>query len=71
MVSWPSIHFFLVIALLKKWHMCQLDFILAFTQANIEMDLYMEVPKGFDIEGKRSKYALQLLKNLCGQKQAG
>jgi len=36
--------------------------------ANIETDLYMEVPKGFDIEGKRSKYALKLLKNLYSQK---
>ena len=70
MVSWPSICFFLVIALLKKWHTCQFDFILAYTQANIEMNLYMEVPKGFVIEGERSKYALKLLKNLYGQKQA-
>jgi len=62
---------FLIIALLKKWHTHQLDFILAYTQANIKTDLYMEVPKGFDIEGKRSKYALKVLKNFYGQKQAG
>ena len=54
-VSWPSIHFFLIITLLKKWHTHQLDFIWAYMQANIKTDLYMEIPKGFDIEGERSK----------------
>jgi len=59
MVSWPSNCFFLVITLRKKWHTCQLDLILAYMQADIKMDLYME--------GGRSKYALKLLKNLYGQ----
>jgi len=71
MLPWFLGHFFLVTALLKKWHTHQLDFILAYTQADIEVDLYMEVPKGFDIEDERSKYALKLLKSLYGRKQVG
>ncbi len=50
---------------------------LAFTQADIEQDLYMRLPAGFVIQGKtpsdedRKKYVLKLEKNLYGQKQAG
>jgi hypothetical protein len=51
--------------------------VLAFTQADIERDLYMKLPPGFVIPGKniteedRKKYVLKLEKNLYGQKQAG
>ena len=71
MVSWPSICFFLIMALLKQWHICQLDFILADTQAEVEIDLYMEVLKGFNINGNQKNYALRLWKSLYGQKQEG
>ncbi len=41
-------------------------------QAKVERDLYMEIPKGVQLQGAdRSKYVLQLVKNLYGQKQAG
>jgi hypothetical protein len=43
--------------------------VLAYTQAEVEFEhMYMEIPKGFEVEGD---YVLQLLKNLYGQKQAG
>jgi hypothetical protein len=54
-----------------------LDFVLAYTQADIERDLYMKLPAGFTVPGKtitdqdRKNYALKLEKNLYGQKQAG
>ena len=44
---------------------------LAYTQADVECDLYMEVPKGFEVVGEPSDYVLKLKKNLFGQKQAG
>jgi hypothetical protein len=65
------------LAMLNKWHTRQLDFLLAYTQADIERDLYMKIPAGFVVSGKalseeeRKKYALKLEKNLYGQKQAG
>ena len=76
-VGWSTIRFFMSLAMLNKWHTRQLDFLLAYTQADIERDLYMKIPAGFVISGKalseeeRKKYALKLEKNLYGQKQAG
>ena len=49
----------------------QIDFVLAFPQASIEFDMYMEIPKGIDVAGGSSKtHVLKLLKNLYGLKQA-
>ena len=71
-VSWPVIRFFLALSLLKGWETRQLDFVLAYTQADVETELYMKVPKGYDKTGITEKtHALKLLKNLYGQKQAG
>jgi Reverse transcriptase (RNA-dependent DNA polymerase) len=54
------------------WETVQIDFIIAYTQADVECDLYMKIPKGFTIKGgNRDTHLIQLLKNLYGQKQAG
>jgi hypothetical protein len=76
-VQWATIRFFMTMAIIKKWHTRQLDFVLAYTQADIEIDLYMKLPPGFNIPGKamseqdRKEYVLKLEKNLYGQKQSG
>ena len=76
-VQWATIRFFMTMATLNNWHTRQLDFVLAYTQADIERDLYMKLPPGFTIPGKtfteqeRKEYVLKLEKNLYGQKQAG
>ncbi|KAL7485605.1 hypothetical protein ACHAW6_011196 [Cyclotella cf. meneghiniana] len=45
---------------------------MTYTQAPIEMDLYMEIPHGIETtEGNRKDYVLQLPANIYGQKQAG
>jgi hypothetical protein len=50
---------------------------MAFTQADVERDLYMELPKKFSVPGTKithadkDKYVFKLVKNLYGQKQAG
>jgi hypothetical protein len=46
---------------------------MAFPQAPVERDLYMEIPKGVKLEGveKSKAYVLRIIKNLYGQKQAG
>jgi Reverse transcriptase (RNA-dependent DNA polymerase) len=53
--SWNSIPTMLLLAAQYKWHTVQLDFVLAFPQAPIEQTQYMEVPKGFEIEGHNWK----------------
>jgi Reverse transcriptase (RNA-dependent DNA polymerase) len=53
------------------WVTRQLDFVLAFPQAPVETELYMEISKGFFLEGDKSQHVLKLVNNLYGQKQAG
>jgi hypothetical protein len=48
------------------------DFVLAYPQAPIEFDMYMNLPKGIQMaNGNRNTHVLKLLNNLYGQKQAG
>jgi hypothetical protein len=45
---------------------------MAYPQAPIEMDMYMELPIGIHSKhGYAKDHVLKLLANICGQKQAG
>ena len=70
-LAWPPIQFLLTLALIKSWHTRQIDFTLAYPQADVECDLYMDIPKGFEVGKNSNQYCLQILKNIYGQKQAG
>jgi hypothetical protein len=70
-VNWFLIQLFLVILILQGWETQQIDFVLAFPQADVECDIYMEVPPGFNVKGEKKKYCLKLKKNIYGTKQAG
>jgi Reverse transcriptase (RNA-dependent DNA polymerase) len=63
-LKWSSIRFFLVQTLINGWHTRQLDFVLAYPQADVECDLYLEIPQGFEFEGSRKTHCLKLIKNL-------
>ena len=70
--SWAIIRLLMTIAAVHRWPTKQLDYVLAFPQAPIERELYMSIPKGYQVpEGDNKNYALKLNKNLYGQKQAG
>ncbi len=71
-VTWAAIRMILILVILYGWYTVQIDFVLAYPQAKVECDLYMKIPKGFEIQGKtRQTHALKLIQNLYGQKQAG
>ena len=72
-VNWFTIRFFLTLSLMFNWHTRQIDFVLAFPQADVECDMYMAIPRGFSLpEGYNAKdYCLKLKKNVYGSKQAG
>jgi hypothetical protein len=70
-VGWTTIRTFLIMMITNQWVSRQVDFELAFPQAEIECEMYMEVPRGFHVDGNRKDYALRLDNNLYGQKQAG
>ena len=58
---------------MKEWYSKQMDFILAYPHAPMEVPPYMNFPKGYKFkEGITMKtHVLKLIKNLYGQKQAG
>jgi Reverse transcriptase (RNA-dependent DNA polymerase) len=68
--TWAAIRLIMNMAALHGWTTKQLDFVLAFPQASVETDLYMEIPAGFKVASNKNK-VLKLIDNLYGQKQAG
>ena len=71
-VNWFSIRLLLAQAVMQDWHTRQIDFVLAYPQADIETELFMKLPRGIDVPGISNKtHCLRLKKNLYGQRQAG
>lgn len=69
-VTWAAIQMILILSIIHDWHTCQVDFVLAYPQADPETDLYMNIPRSFKCKGKTDKksHVLKLLKNLYGDK---
>jgi hypothetical protein len=64
----------LVLTLAKKLHSCSINFTLAaYPQADLDVDIYLELLMGFQLQGGFNKrgFVLKLNKNLYGLKQAG
>lgn len=70
-VLWPTVRIFLILALIQGWYTRQIDFVLAFPQADIETTQYMEIPKGWHLDGDPKTDCLKLLKNIYGGRAAG
>ena len=71
-VTWFTIRLLIILAIVTKRVLRQIDFVIAYTQAPIETDLFMEMPYGIETtKGNTHDYVLQLLANIYGQKQAG
>jgi hypothetical protein len=70
--SWTSVRMILALAAIHNWHTTQIDYVLAFPQAPVEREIYMEVPKGFAVKGDDNRdHVLKIHRNIYGQKQAG
>ncbi len=71
-VTWFAIRLLIVFGILFSWSLQQVDFVMAYLQALIKMDMYKELPQGINIKKGNSKnHVFKLLANLYGQKQAG
>jgi hypothetical protein len=71
-VTWFAIRLMIVMGIIFDWALRQVDFVMAYPQAPIETDIYMELPQGIQTATGNSKdHVLKLLKNIYGQKQAG
>lgn len=49
-VSWSTIRFMLTMAIINNWYARQVDFVLAFPQAKVRTDIYMQVPEKFEVK---------------------
>jgi hypothetical protein len=71
-VTWFAIRLMIIFGIIFSWSLRQVDFIMAYPQAPVEIDIYMELPQGIcTATGNSKDHILKLLKNIYGQKQAG
>jgi hypothetical protein len=69
-VTWFGL--LIVFGILFNWTLRQVNFVMAYPQAPIKMDMYMELPTEIHTKHRNSKdHVLKLLANIYGQKQAG
>ena len=47
-VQWTTIQV-ITLTMIQEWHTCQLDFVLAYPQAEVEGNIYMKLPKGLSL----------------------
>ncbi len=45
-VTWFAIRLMIIFGIIFCWALCQVDFVMAYLQAPIKMDIYMELPQG-------------------------
>jgi hypothetical protein len=70
-----TVRLILLIAQIYNLDSKAIDFVLAFPQADLDVDIWMYLPSGFQIDGATEeessrKYILKLNKSLYGLKQA-
>ena len=68
-VNWINIRLLLALAIIHGLETKSIYIVLAFLQADLDTDVYMELPFSFEF-GPKGKYALKLKKNLYGLKSA-
>jgi hypothetical protein len=61
----------IIFGIIFCWAPQQVDFVMAYPQAPIKMDIYMELPQGIQTKhGNSKEHVLKLEKNIYGQEQA-
>jgi hypothetical protein len=51
-VAWSTVRLMLTLSIVNGWHARQIDFVLAFPQAKVKTDIYMQVPDKFEVKKK-------------------
>ena len=59
-VQWMSVRIMLTLAAIENLHTKSIDFVLAYPQANLNVDIYMELPQGFNVGPESERYVLKL-----------
>ena len=75
MGTWASVRLLLVVAKIHGLKSKSIDSIFAFPQADLDVQVYMELPAGVNSinasDGNRRRYILKLNKSVYGLKQVG
>jgi hypothetical protein len=70
-VTWFAIQLLIVFGILFNWALRQVNFVIAYPQSPIKMDMYMELPTGIHAKHGNSKdHIFKQLANIYRQKQA-
>jgi hypothetical protein len=70
-VQMTTVRLMLTLSLLLRLHTGSIDFTLAFTQAPIDVETFIELAAGFSVPDTNEDYVLELKKTLYGLRQAG
>ena len=71
-VKFTTIRTMLATAAIRNYRVCQLDISTAYLHADIEEEIYMEQPEGYEVTGENGEYLVcKLNKSIYGLKQAG
>jgi len=65
----PTIRIILTLSIVQGWKVFQFDVKSAFLNGDLDVEIFMNQPKGFIMEGKES-FMCKLKKSLYGLKQA-
>ena len=70
-IAWPAIRMLMTLSILNKWKTRQIDFILAYPQAENQYEMYMRLPQGIQMRHTKEPHCLQLRRNLYGGRDTG
>ena len=69
-VNWINVRLLLMVCCVLGLESQSIDFVLAFPQVELEEEIYMKLPAGFEAQGADCSQVLKLKKKLYGLKQA-
>jgi hypothetical protein len=67
-VTWFAIRLMIIFGIIFYWALQQVDFVMAYPQAPIEIDIYMKLPQGIQTKHGNSKEYVLNLENLSRSK---
>ena len=63
-VQWMSVRIMLTLSVIENLHTKSIEFVLAYPQADLDVDIYMELSQGLNVGTESGSYVLKLQKSL-------
>ena len=65
-VTWLNVRTLLILSVHHDLEARSIDFTIGFPQADLDVDVYMEITQGVDIRENTGSHVIKLNKSLCG-----